>query len=85
MTEIPLPNLGPKSRAWLASIGVTTLDQIEETGPVEIYLRLKELGLPATLNLLWALQGALLGLPWNELPPEMKAELLRAVARGRED
>ena len=32
-----------------------------------------------SLNLLYALQGALLDLPWNELPLKMKAMLHRQV------
>ncbi len=32
-----------------------------------------------TLNMLWGLQAALLDLPWNELPPDIKEELMKQV------
>ncbi len=70
---------GPRTRAWLATIGVTTIEDIRRLGPVAIYHVLKEQGYPVSLNLVYALEGALLGVPWNRLPPDVKAELRSAV------
>lgn len=72
-------NLGPVSMKWLEAVAVRTLADIEELGAVEIYLRVRDAGFVPSRNLLWALQGAILDLPWNELPPEMKAQLEREV------
>jgi DNA transformation protein len=44
-----------------------------------LYLRLKSLGYNVSLNLLWALQGAVLDVPWNEIPQEMKNKLRAEV------
>ena len=73
-------NMGPKSSEWLASIGVHTLDDVLSLGVVETYKRVKA-AYPekVSLNLLYGLQAALLDLPWNELPPDMKEELKRQV------
>jgi len=73
-------NIGPKSRQWLASIGVHTLDDVVSLGVVETYKRVKA-AYPekVSLNLLYALQAALLDLPWNELPPDIKEELKQQV------
>ena len=75
-----MKNMGPKSSAWLASVGVHTLEEVAELGVVETYLRVKS-AYPdkVSLNLLYGLQAALLDLPWNELPPDIKAELKRQV------
>jgi len=75
-----MKNLGPKSREWLASVGVYTLDDVVKLGVVETYKRVKA-AYPekVSLNLLWGLQAALLDLPWNELPPDIKAELRKEV------
>ena len=72
--------MGPKSTAWLASVGIHTLDDVASIGVVESYLRVKA-AYPdkVSLNLLYGLQAALLDLPWNELPPDIKAELKRQV------
>jgi DNA transformation protein len=75
-----MKNLGPKSAEWLASIGVHSLDDVAKLGVVETYKRVKA-AYPekVTLNLLWGLQAALLGIRWDELPPDIKSELRRQV------
>ena len=75
-----MKNIGPKTKQWLASIGVHTLDDVVNLGVVETYKRVKA-AYPekVSLNLLYGLQAALLDLPWNELPPDIKEELKRQV------
>lgn len=75
-----MKNLGPKSREWLASVGVYSLEDVANLGVVETYKRVKA-AYPekVTLNLLWGLQAALLGIRWDELPPDIKSELKRQV------
>ena len=72
--------MGPKSSEWLASVGVHTWDDVVNLGVVETYKRVKA-AYPekVSLNLLYALQAALLDLPWNELPPDIKDELKQQV------
>ena len=73
-------NLGPKSREWLASVGVHSLEDVARLGVVETY-KLVKAAYPekVTLNMLWGLQAALLNISWNELPPDIKAQLLKEV------
>ena len=75
-----MKNIGPKSSEWLASVGIYTLDDVANLGVVETYKRVK-VAYPekVSLNLLYGLQAALLDLPWNELPPDIKEELKRQV------
>ena len=77
-----MKNMGPKSSEWLASVGVRTLDgnRVARLGVVKTYRRVKA-AYPekVTLNMLWGLQAALLDMPWNELPPDIKAELRKQV------
>lgn len=75
-----MKNLGPKSSEWLASVGIHTLDDVVALGVVETYKRVKA-AYPkqVSLNLLYGLQAALLDLPWNELPADIKVELKRQV------
>jgi DNA transformation protein len=75
-----IKNMGPKSTEWLASVGLHSLDDVAELGPVEAYRRVKA-AYPdkVSLNMLWGLQAALLDLPWNELPPDIKNQLRRQV------
>ena len=75
-----MKNIGPRSREWLATVGIHSLEDVTRLGVVETYQRVKA-AYPdkVTLNMLWGLQAALLDLPWNELPPDIKAELRKQV------
>ncbi len=75
-----MKQLGPKSQEWLASIGVHSLEDVARLGVVETYKRVKA-AYPekVTLNMLWGLQAALLDIPWNELPDDIKDQLRQEV------
>ena len=71
-----LPNLGYESAARLEAVGLATLADLEGLGAVEAYRRVQERFPEETsLNLLWALEGALLDISWLDLPVELKEEL----------
>jgi len=59
-----LRNLGERSERMLGEIGIHTTEQLREQGAVRSYLRLKRGGITKSLNMLWALAGALE--PWPE-------------------
>lgn len=75
-----MKNIGPKSREWLASIDVHTLDDVADLGVVETYKRVKA-AYPekVTLNMLWGLQAALMDIHWKDLPPDIKDQLRKEV------
>jgi alanyl-tRNA synthetase len=64
----------------ISAESMVRVDDVVKIGVVESYLRVKA-AYPdkVSLNLLYGLQAALLDLPWNELPPDIKAELKRQV------
>ena len=74
---------GPVTSSWLAHIGITTIDEVRRIGSVEIYRLLKQQGYPVSLNLVYGLEGAILGVPWNRLPDDVKAELRAAIQEIR--
>ena len=74
-----LPNLGPKSQAMLAAAGIATLADLQRLGAVAAYARVKAAGGNASLNLLWALEGALCGQPWQVVAKEHRTSLLLAL------
>jgi TfoX/Sxy family transcriptional regulator of competence genes len=74
-----LPNLGPKSQAMLVAVGLHTLPQLQRQGAVAVYLKVKRSGQNASLNLLWALEGALSGQPWQEVARTERTRLLLAL------
>jgi len=74
-----LRNAGPTSSRWLAAVGIHTLDDLRKVGVVNAYNLVRAQGYNATLNLLWALQGALTDTPWNALPESVKQDLQRRI------
>ena len=57
-----LPNLGPKSQQMLQLAGIQSVQDLRRLGAVRAYLQVQACGAPASLNLLWALEGAISGL-----------------------
>lgn len=80
-----LLNLGPKSEAWLASVGVTTRDQLARLGPIETCRRLRAAGRPVSVLMAYAIEGALTGTNWNALTPETKQWLRAEFAQLRRE
>lgn len=80
-------NLGPVSRRWLSTIGIQDQKDLAYVGSVRAYFLIKSQYPEASLNLLWALEGALTEQSWSALSPETKtrlqAELLALEQGGR--
>lgn len=74
-----LPNLGPKSRDMLAAAGIRSLDELRRLGAVAAYAQVRRSDSRASLNLLWALEGALSGLHWRVVAREHRTSLLLAL------
>lgn len=74
-----LPNLGPKSQQLLGLAGIASLEQLRSLGSVAAYALVKKRGGQPSLNLLWALEGALTGLSWQEVAREHRTSLLLAL------
>ena len=74
-----LRNLGPRSREMLERAGIDTLERLRETGAVRAYVAVKRSGGRPSLNLLWALEGALTGQRWQDVAREHRTSLLLAL------
>jgi DNA transformation protein len=76
-------SLGPKSQEMLARAGIHTVEQLRELGSAEAYVRAKHANSGVSLNLLWALESALTGEPWQQVAKLHRDRLLQAI-EGRE-
>jgi DNA transformation protein and related proteins len=74
-----LRNLGPKSRQWLAAIGIHTVADLRAAGAVPTYVALKRSRGGISLNMLYALVGALDGMHWQDIRRTRRLELLLQV------
>ena len=74
-----LRNIGPKSAAWLRQVGLRTREDLAAAGTVDAFMRVKRAGFKPTLNLLYAIEGALQDCHWQEIPDERRSELVAAA------
>ena len=74
-----IKNIGPKSMAWLRQTGVRTQEDLESVGSLAAYVRIKRAGFKPSLNLLYALEGAILGCHWQSIPDARRSELILAA------
>lgn len=78
-----LLKLGPASQRMLMAAGIATEAELRARGSVVAYLAVKQAGGNASLNLLWALEGALTGRDWRVVAREDRTSLLRLAAPDR--
>ncbi len=76
MADSKLLNVGPKSAAWLRQVGVRTMDDLRIHGAVGAFWKVKKAGFRPSLNLLYALAGAVKGCHWTALSAEEKTRLV---------
>ena len=69
-----LPNIGKELEKLLNSIGITTFNDLKEMGSIKICKKLKLTGY-ACYNKLYALEGAIQGIRWHQLPKEYRLKL----------
>lgn len=78
---IELKNLGASSVNLLNSIGVRTQQELRAIGSVQAYRRIRQRGFHVSRALLYAMEGALLDLPWQSLDPALKVQLVHMAER----
>lgn len=71
---VELPNLGPKSAAMMADAGIACLADLERLGSVKAYVLTKQYH-RVSLNLLYAIEGALCGMHWASISRQERARL----------
>ena len=71
-----MKNLGPKSRQWLAELGIYTIRDLRSAGSITTYKLLKErYPKKVSLNLLWGLEAVIRDVDWRELTETDKEEV----------
>ena len=75
-----LRNIGPACARWLVAAGITTPEEVHARGAVAVFrqVAMHRAG-DVSLNLLYALEGAVRGVRWDHLPPDVRASLRAAV------
>ncbi|WP_331344737.1 TfoX/Sxy family protein [Cellvibrio sp. UBA7661] len=73
---LQLKNLGMASVNILRAVGINTHADLKRTGAVEAYRRIRARDINVSKVMLYALQGALMNVHWNDIPPDLKARLV---------
>jgi DNA transformation protein len=71
-----LRNPGTASLRMLAAAGISSDADLRALGSVAAYLAVKRTGAHTSLNLLWALEGALTGRDWRVVARQVRTGLL---------
>lgn len=71
-----LKNLGNTSINWLNAVGVNSCDDLQRLGAVEAYTKVKQRGFKVSKVFLYALEGALNSVHWNDLEQSHKDSLV---------
>ena len=71
-----LPNLGPASERMLHAAGICTPAALRALCALPAFVALRQAGQQPSLNLLWALEGALSGRDWKSVAQQERTALL---------
>lgn len=71
-----LPNLGSKSKQMLEQAGIHSRSELRQLGAARAYWQVKNCHSKASLNLLWALEGALTERHWLDVAKHDRLRLL---------
>lgn len=74
-----LKSLGPRSQEMLEAAGIDTVEKLRKLGSVQAFVRVRRAWPGASLNLLWAMESALTGIPWQEVARQHRTSLLLAL------
>jgi DNA transformation protein len=69
------PNIAEKLEAQLIEVGISSFDELKQTGSREAWLRIAAIDPSACYMRLCALEGAIQGVRWHHLDEGMKREL----------
>ncbi len=70
-----LKNIGPTLAQKLQGIGVESLEDLKKLGSIEVVLQIRVKDLSACYNMLYAIEGAIQGIRWHNIPPDERAQL----------
>lgn len=70
-----LPNLGPLLADRLTRADIQTAEELRAMGTEQAFIRLRSVYKEACINMLYAIEGAVQGIRWHNLPQERKDDL----------
>ena len=76
-----LPNLRLANERMLKKAGISTVDELMEAGSINAFKALQDAHQgTVSIDLLWALEGAISGQHWSVIPKDRRSELLAKLS-----
>lgn len=76
-----LPNLRLATERMLKKAGIDSVEQLEAEGALNAYKAIQDThASTVSLELLWALEGAIKGTHWSVVPQSRREELMSALS-----
>jgi DNA transformation protein and related proteins len=79
------PGLGPKSEAMLALAGIGTFEQLKTLGAARAFAMVRMTQARPSLNLLWGMESAISGVPWQTIARQNRLSLLMELEEVEKD
>lgn len=79
------PGLGPKSEAMLALAGITSFEEMKALGSARTFAMVRRTAAKPSLNLLWGLEAAVSGVPWQTVARQNRLALLMELEEIEKD
>jgi DNA transformation protein and related proteins len=76
---VKIKNIGKVSRQWLYEVDIHTLEDLQKWGALATFRLIQARHPKVSLNLLWALEGAILNVDWRAIPADRKQALKQAI------
>jgi DNA transformation protein and related proteins len=77
--------LGPKSQAMLALAGINSFEQLKALGAARTFAIVRQSAAKPSLNLLWGLEAAISGIPWQTVARQNRLALLMELEEIEKD
>ncbi|MFW5805042.1 MAG: TfoX/Sxy family protein [Bacteroidales bacterium] len=68
-------NIGKVLELKLESVGIRSLEDLKEVGAEDAFAKVKQIDKNAGRSILFAIDGAVQGVKWHEIPEERKEKL----------
>jgi DNA transformation protein and related proteins len=79
------PGLGPKSEAMLSLAGISTFERLKALGAARAFAMVRKTETKPSLNLLWGMESALSGVPWQIVARQNRLALLMELEEIEKD
>ena len=68
-------NIGKVLELKLENVGISSLEELKKVGSEEAFARVKQIDKNAGRSILFAIDGAVQGVKWHEIPEDRKNKL----------